>query len=192
MPFVWCLGYVFHLSFASNLYTRLIFCSTIIGASIGGVLARPAKAFPSLFAGTIFDSNPYLLPNLICTGIVVLGLVIGILFLEETHEDKKHGKDRGLELGQWLLSKVWMQDAAQDFTDKDESLNELRSLLGDHEPRMYRSTDSSPTLCSSRTSIAEPPSYYLEEDVEDAAPKIRDAFTKQVCLNIIGYGILAL
>jgi hypothetical protein len=182
----------FLLSFASVSYIQLTCCSTIIGASIGGVLARPAKAFPSLFAGTIFDSNPYLLPNLICTGIVVLGLVIGILFLEETHEDKKHDKDRGLELGQWLLSKIWMQDSAKDFSDKDGSLDELRSLLDGHEPRMYRSTDSSPTLCSSRTSIAEPPSYFLEEDVEDVAPKLRDAFTKQVCLNIIGYGILAL
>lgn len=118
--------------------------------------------------------------------------MIGILFLEETHEDKKHDKDRGLELGQWLLSKVWMQDSAKAFTDKDEPLDELRSLLEGHGPRMYRSTDSSPTLCSSRSSIAEPPTYYLEEDVEDTAPKIRDAFTKQVCLNIVGYGILAL
>jgi hypothetical protein len=118
-----------------------------------------------------------------------LGLVIGILFLEETHEDKKHDNDRGLELGQWLLSKLWMQDSAKDFTDKDGSLDEMQSILAVHEPSIYGSTDSSPTLCSSHTSIMEPPTFYLEEE---AAPKLRDAFTKQVCLNIVGYGILAL
>jgi hypothetical protein len=182
----------FSPEFRFHFYTRLTFCSTIIGASLGGVLARPALAFPSVFEGTIFDSNPYLLPNLICTGIVVFGLVVGILFLEETHEDKKHDQDRGREVGQWIISKVWRTDSAEDFTDKDVSLDEMRSMLEAHEPRVYRSTDSSPTLCSSRTSIAEPPLYLLEEDVKEAAPKLREAFTKQVCLNIIGYGILAL
>jgi hypothetical protein len=41
--------------------------------------------------GTIFEKFPYLLPNFVCTVIVLCGLVIGILFLEETHAEKNIG-----------------------------------------------------------------------------------------------------
>ncbi|KAF2706942.1 MFS general substrate transporter [Pleomassaria siparia CBS 279.74] len=172
MPFVWCLG-------------------TIVGASLGGVLAKPASAFPALFVNTIFQTKPYLLPNLICAIVVVFGLIIGILFLEETHEDRKLERDRGRELGQWLVSKVRRQDIDTPFTEKDGSLDEMSSMLEAHDPLAYRSTASSPTLCSSRTSIADVSPYSLDEGLKKASPKIRDAFTKQVCLAIVGYGILA-
>ena len=45
----------------------------------------------------MFDTYPYLLPNLVCSAIVVFGLAVGVLFLEETHEDRKYDRDRGLE-----------------------------------------------------------------------------------------------
>ncbi|KAF2874625.1 major facilitator superfamily domain-containing protein [Massariosphaeria phaeospora] len=171
MPFVWCIG-------------------TIIGASLGGLLAQPAKSFPSLFEGSIFETYPYLLPNLVCTAVVVCGLIVGILFLEETHDDRKNDKDRGREAGQWILRKVWRSEMDAPMSDKDGSLDEMRSMLEDHAARSYSSTSSSPTLCSSRTSMAEPPRYCLDKEVSEA-PKLRAAFTKQVCLNIVGYGILA-
>jgi hypothetical protein len=146
---------------------------------------------PAWFEGTIFDTYPYLLPNLVCTVIVVCGLTIGVLFLEETHEDRKYDQDRGRDAGQWLLSKVWKQAAYAPLSDKDVPVDEMRSMLDSHAPRTYRSAESSPTLCSSRSSLSEPPPYVLEKDVTPA-PKIRNAFTKQVCLNILCYGILAL
>ncbi|KAF2110684.1 major facilitator superfamily domain-containing protein [Lophiotrema nucula] len=171
MPFVWCLG-------------------TIIGSTLGGVLADPATSFPSVFQGTIFDSFPYLLSNLVCTAVVVFGLITGILFLEETHEDKKLERDRGIEIGRWILNKVRRHPSYAPLTDKDGSLDEMRSMLDNHGPRVYRSIYSSPTLCSSRTSIAEPPDFSLEKGCQPK-PKVREAFTKQVLLNIVGYGILA-
>jgi hypothetical protein len=165
--------------------------STIVGSSLGGLLAEPAKSWSTHFSGTIFDVFPYLLPNLVCTAVVAFSLTVGILFLEETHEDKKYERDRGREFGQWILSKVWRQQEYFSLDDKDESLDEMRSMLDSHGPRAYRSTDSSPTLCSSRTSIAEPPLYSLEKDAQEP-PKVSAAFTRQVCLNIVGVGILAL
>ncbi|KAI8935536.1 hypothetical protein NX059_008106 [Plenodomus lindquistii] len=170
MPFVWCLG-------------------TIIGGALGGLLAKPATVFP-YFQGTVFESYPFLLPNLVCAGVVIFGLIIGFLFLEETHEDRKYDQDRGCEAGQWILRKLWKRDAA--FSDKDASLDEMRSMLEDHNdsPPAYRSTDSSPTLCSTRTSISEPPAFSLDKEMA-AAPSVRQAFTKQVCLNVLCYGILA-
>ncbi|KAF2196800.1 MFS general substrate transporter [Delitschia confertaspora ATCC 74209] len=172
MPFVWCLG-------------------TIIGSSLGGVLAEPVKNYPTLFApGSVFETYPYLLPNLVCTAVVIFGLGVGILFLEETHEDKRHERDRGLEAGKWIVARIIGHEPEKPFTDKDGYLDEFQSMLENHSPCEYRSTSSSPTLCSSRTSMADPPPYSLEKT---PAPtwKVRDIFTKQVILNIIGYGILA-
>ncbi|KAF2449350.1 MFS general substrate transporter [Karstenula rhodostoma CBS 690.94] len=171
MPSVWCLG-------------------TIFGASLGGILARPALSLPAWFEGTIFETFPYLLPNLVCTAVVAFGLTVGFLFLEETHEDRKYDHDRGTELGQWLLRKVWGQPAYEPLSDKDASLDEMSTMLGDDDATVYRSTDSSPTLCSSRSSISEPPPFSLEKEIV-RAPTVRDAFTMQTCLNIVCYGILA-
>ncbi|CAE7179771.1 hypothetical protein PTNB73_03624 [Pyrenophora teres f. teres] len=174
MPFVWCLG-------------------TIIGGALGGLLARPADVMP-LFKDSIFDRYPFLLPNLVCTGFVLLGLSVGILFLEETHEDRKYDQDRGREAGQWLLRKLWNRDADATFDDKDASLDEMTSMLSDHNHggnvQAYQSTDTSPTLCSTRNSISDPPEFSLDKELAPA-PTFRQAFTKQVCLNVVCYGILA-
>ncbi|PVI04101.1 MFS general substrate transporter [Periconia macrospinosa] len=171
MPFVWCLG-------------------TIIGATLGGILARPALALPSWFQGTIFDAYPFLLPNLVCTAVVICGLAVGILFLEETHEDRKYDHDRGLDAGRWLLSKLGHDSSDASYaqlTDKDALLLDERDPMLVHPPT---STSSSPTLCSSRPSLSDPPPFHLEKQTT-AAPTVRSAFTKQVCLNIVCYGILA-
>ncbi|CAI6327041.1 unnamed protein product [Periconia digitata] len=166
MPFVWCLG-------------------TIIGATLGGILARPALALPTWFEGTIFDTYPFLLPNLVCTAVVICGLAVGILFLHETHEDCKYDRDRGRELGNWLLAKLSRKHDSSSYAplcDKDAPLDEE-----DAAPLCpSRSNCSSPTLCSARSSMSEPAPFELERKLT-----IRDAFTKQVCLSIVCYGILA-
>jgi hypothetical protein len=74
-----------------------------------------------------------LLPNLFCTAVVLFGLAVGILFLEETHEDRKYDRDCGREAGQWVLRKIWRQDADAPFSDKDASLDEMTSMLADHD-----------------------------------------------------------
>ncbi|KAI0478070.1 major facilitator superfamily domain-containing protein [Xylaria cf. heliscus] len=66
-PFVWTLG-------------------GIIGSAMGGFLAQPATFYPSLFpADGIFGRYPYLLPNLVSVVVVVLAIIQGIIFLEETN-----------------------------------------------------------------------------------------------------------
>ncbi|KAF2277108.1 MFS general substrate transporter [Westerdykella ornata] len=169
MPFVWCVG-------------------TIIGSSLGGLLANPADSWGSVFSGTIFEAYPYLLPNLVCTAIVVCGLTIGILFLEETHEDIKYRRDRGREVGQWILRKLWNQ-SYPPLTEKAESFDEVLSMLRESPPHDYDSACSSPTLCGARTPIEGLPEP-LEKEL-DATFNVRSAFTKQICLIIVGVGILA-
>ncbi|KAK8017083.1 major facilitator superfamily transporter [Apiospora rasikravindrae] len=66
-PFVWTLG-------------------GIIGSAMGGFLAQPARFYPDLFpADGLFGRYPYLLPNLVAVVVVVLAIVQGIFFLEETN-----------------------------------------------------------------------------------------------------------
>ncbi|KAL2060918.1 hypothetical protein VTL71DRAFT_8970 [Oculimacula yallundae] len=178
MPFVWCLG-------------------SILGPTLGGALANPVESYPSVFAkGTIWARFPYLLPNLICTGIVTCGVIIGILFLEETHAEKKHRHDPGLEAGKWMLSKLSRCAEAKPTRCEKSDLSEVVSLLGNEDqPPGYRTTDGSPKLPS--TPSPEPQEAL---DLNATAPKrvmLRDrpattkAFTRQVKLNILGYGILA-
>ena len=71
MPFVWSIG-------------------TIIGPAIGGILAKPSETLPSLFAASgLFATFPYLLPNLVCIALLLISIVMGYLFLIETHPDKQ-------------------------------------------------------------------------------------------------------
>ncbi|KAM0563562.1 hypothetical protein ACHAPJ_001286 [Fusarium lateritium] len=69
MPFVWSIG-------------------TIVGPSIGGMFANPHDSWPEAFpTGSLFQRYPYLLPNLICSGLLFVSIVLGFLLLEETHPD---------------------------------------------------------------------------------------------------------
>lgn len=71
MPFVWSIG-------------------TICGPSIGGYFANPVENFPSTFSPHgPFGRFPYLLPNLVCAGMMLLSIVAGFFLLEETHPDMK-------------------------------------------------------------------------------------------------------
>ncbi|KAF2657162.1 MFS general substrate transporter [Lophiostoma macrostomum CBS 122681] len=66
-PFVWTLG-------------------GIIGSAMGGFLAEPAHFYPNTFSQDgIFGRYPYLLPNLFAAVSIVLAIIQGILFLEETN-----------------------------------------------------------------------------------------------------------
>jgi len=200
MPFVWCLG-------------------SIVGSAMGGALADPVRNYSSAFNhGTIFERYPYLLTNLVCAAVVAFSLTIGMLFLEETHEDKKERRDIGLETGNWILSRFWRSAAAPVSSRKGDHSEEAYMLACEDDlPPDYSSTASSPVL---PPVVGLPPPEYrsiegsprsseadadarggFAGDVEEAlldtqresrkAPAISCAFTRQVVYNIVGFGILA-
>ncbi|KAI9871550.1 MAG: hypothetical protein M1830_002760 [Pleopsidium flavum] len=180
MPFVWCLG-------------------SILGPALGGALAQPCESYPSMFKrGTLFDRYPFLLPNLVCAVILACGVAVGILFLEETHDEKKYNRDVGLQAGKWILSKFRRAESEvlDSFKAADANLDESRSLLEDEQPPGYRTTEGSPRQPSSRalSPAPTPDSCSLNSDKvfkKNPRPGVQKAFNKQVILNIVGYGILA-
>jgi hypothetical protein len=129
----------------------------------------------------------------VCTVIVSWGVAIGILFLEETHEVKKHRRDPGLEMGKWILSKVARCAESKNSSEKVADLDETISLLSDDDqPPGYRTSEGSPNLPS--TPSPEPQEMLDLNDSRIAPrskPAATKAFTRQVVLNIVGYGILA-
>lgn len=168
---------------------------SVIGPMIGGALANPCETFPSVFArGTIWDLYPYLLPNLFSAFICVIGVVNGILFLDETHPALKRKRDRGRELGQWLASKApW--SSQHDRQHSFDSASEYAPLLGNEEQLPgYRTTESSPES-SPRLSTARPTSEPHEQlslgQASAQTDEVPTIFTRNVILNIVSFGILA-
>ncbi|KAH8680905.1 major facilitator superfamily domain-containing protein [Xylariales sp. PMI_506] len=179
MPVVWCLG-------------------SILGPMIGGALAKPCESYPSLFApGSIWDKYPYLLPNLFSAFVCLVGVVNGLLFLEETHSAKKNSRDRGLELGNWILSYFCGssrggEPATQDQTKYDEWA-EVQPLLDEQLPG-YRTTENSPAS-SPRLAVvsntATEPSDSLDLNANLKSPRKPKTFTRPVILIVVSLGILA-
>ncbi|SPN97692.1 related to E.coli tetracycline resistance protein TCR1 [Cephalotrichum gorgonifer] len=172
MPLVWCLG-------------------SIIGPIIGGALARPCVSYPNIFpSGTIWESYPYLLPNLFSAVAVLCGLVVGILFLEETHAGKKSRRDAGVELGKRITQRLSEMMPCERTSRKAEK----QPLLEDFDDELlpeYRSTENSPKLSSAPdTGLPEPLDLECQQNIPEPA-KAQKIFTKPVILNIVSYGILA-
>lgn len=180
MPFVWCLG-------------------SIIGPVMGGALVQPCENYPGFCApGSFLDRFPFLLPNLACVVILAVGITIGILFLEETHVEKKHRRDLGLELGRWLSGKtscrpVQGRNLVPPIAEKAELIrDEELCPFEDDPPPAYTSREATP-----RSSCAERSRFVMfgQDDVEQQCNAknvgFTGAFTKQILLIIIGYGILA-
>ncbi|KGO74053.1 Major facilitator superfamily domain, general substrate transporter [Penicillium italicum] len=162
MPFVWCLG-------------------SIIGPAMGGALAQPCDNYPTLFArSTLWDKFPFLLPNLVCITVLVCGIVVGFLFLEETHPEKKHRRDPGLELGHWLVNLCWgSRVQLPDHSDVD-----VKEKYFDAPPG-YETAESSPCLRPVDDGAS------ADCDLEGQKSPAPKAFTRQVILAIVAYGILA-
>ena len=199
MPAVWCVG-------------------AAIGSALGGSLADPVRSYPGHFQpGGILDRFPYLLPNLVCLLVVIVAIIFGSLFLEETHEDLKEHRDYGLQVGAWLEGRLRRRPQPLRVDSNTNLTMETLALLHEGEPPPdYKSAASSPGLPA--TAVGSPPPYHdincaephdrvldigmplAQHDIEAADRKITaikqtsgvwNTLTTQIMLNIVGLGILA-
>lgn len=171
--------------------------SSILGPALGGALAQPSQNFPAFFPrGTLFDRYPFLLPNLVCAVVLAFGVLIGILFLEETHAEQKYRGDLGLETGRWLLNRFNNRPATACAGKASQvQIDDYQMLAEDEPPPGYRTTEGSPHLPSSRSQspgATQASLKFSSGRVLSNAPRgVKKAFTRQVILNIVGFGILA-
>ncbi len=174
MPFVWCLG-------------------SIIGPVLGGALAQPCIAYPWLFdPESIFGTYPFLLPNLVCVVVLLFSITIGILFLEETHADKRSRSDWGRMLGRVLLQKAFGSTFGfAEQAKSDTPIENCAYLIEDEQPPGYRSMEGSPRISSvSRVGVSADSDVESRQSSKESQGIIK-IFNKQVIFVIVGYGILA-
>lgn len=181
--------------------TLLIISRSIIGSTTGGLLARPCLNYPDLFAkGTIWERFPYLLPNLFSAATVFVSLTIGILFLEETHAAMKHQRDRGLEIGDWVMSFICCRAGCQA-----RARLEKQGLLVGHLVLNGRTVNTKDNDNSTYSAIVfpfhgpprAPPQmdstpFDVHQSNRQSTTRSPRVFTKAVILQITSYGILAL
>ncbi|KAI0841264.1 MFS general substrate transporter [Hypoxylon sp. FL0890] len=128
-PFVWTLG-------------------GIIGSGMGGFLAQPAKFYPSLFpADGLFGRYPYLLPNLVAVAVIIMAIIQGALFLEETNPRRNRATHEAV------------------FEDDDDIIDERTPL---QRPKGRRSSARS----QSRTTMDRP--VFIEESLPVPVEQIFD------------------
>jgi len=80
------LGELVDKSNEARAFSMLGFCYAIgmvIGPILGGFLVHPAQK-SSVFANTIFQTYPFLLPNLVYSLLSVAACIVGFMFLPET------------------------------------------------------------------------------------------------------------
>jgi diphthamide biosynthesis protein 2 len=69
---------------AFSLFALCFGLASCVAPAIGGFLQRPAERWPGTFAGTLFETYPYLLPMLCASCLTTLGGIAGYLFVPET------------------------------------------------------------------------------------------------------------
>ena len=160
MPLIWTIGSIF-------------------GPGFGGALANPAAKYPNVFGKSrLLRAYPFALPNIVAAGFFVFGLAVGFLFLKETLETKRDGRDYGRVIGKLLLRpfKPTKSKPAKWQHEEEQS----SSLLNHSRKSSTASTGNGIDAREDRKPIRlAPPSY-------------REVFSYQSNLNLLTYSLLAL
>ncbi|KAN0068305.1 Major facilitator superfamily domain containing protein [Elaphomyces granulatus] len=127
------------------------------GPVIGGYLADPVISFPSVFHdGSIWQTYPYLLPNLIVFLFIAISGLLGFFFLEETHPRLQSCHDRGLNISRWVSNKlrqlVGQMNASGYATilTNDDEMAEDATELENLPEEIGLSSSPSPTVSNTR------------------------------------------
>lgn len=69
---------------AFSLFALCFGLASCVAPAVGGFLQKPATRWPGTFAGTSFETYPYLLPMSCAAALTTLGGIVGHLFVPET------------------------------------------------------------------------------------------------------------
>ncbi|CCH57940.1 hypothetical protein TBLA_0A01410 [Henningerozyma blattae CBS 6284] len=98
-----------HQAIAFSTMPLLFQFGSVIGPMIGGFLVfrqQTGDVIPNWYPNwlrKLITIYPYCLPNIVISCLLMFGMFCCIVFLEETHPKFKDQRDRGIELGDWIL-----------------------------------------------------------------------------------------
>lgn len=141
---------------------------SIIGPMLGGFLSHPVSNYPNIFGhlGAVTDflvEYPYFLPCSISAFICLMGLVFGMIFLEETHKTVKYKR-----------------------VHQDEEVLPVSDGRVDTENYSTFTTNST----TGAVKIQHSPTPTLHD--RNSPPTLKDALTPTVIAICIAYGFFAL
>ncbi|GCF00621.1 hypothetical protein ZYGM_001227 [Zygosaccharomyces mellis] len=102
-----------HQALAFSTMPLLFQFGSVVGPMVGGFLVfkqSHSEDIPIWFPHwlrRLVHAYPYLLPNIVVSIFLVIGLVNAILFLEETHPDLKFRRDYGVDFGDFIKLHVF-------------------------------------------------------------------------------------
>ena len=162
---------------------------------LGGLLADPVKHYPSVFQHeSVWGYYPYLLPNLLVALLSALSMLLGFLFLQETHPRLAQKPDVGLKVGNLVKSVLIGESIKQKFFGYSR-LQEDPSVEAPWRSGHRVEEDSNATVLELQPLQSDSPLDALaegalaEEEPLQTSPK--RAFTPQVVLQILSVSLLA-
>ncbi|RLV96527.1 putative membrane protein [Spathaspora sp. JA1] len=213
-----------HQPLAFSTLPLLFNFGAIIGPAIGGskYLTHPSPNNPyhnpdgdksmSILTNSLYQKfitkYPYALSNIVVALFLWFSLICGILFLEETHEVYKYRHDYGVDLGDWLLSKIGISTPIRPWQENynnqklTASINETTTLLSDTES--IDSQESTDLSLSESDPVGDSVKPYLSREMSRTIvdtystnqrpykPSYKNAFTKKVITVITGNFIISL
>lgn len=157
MPFVWSIG-------------------TVIGPAIGGYFANPMDTFPQLIqTDSIFNRLPYLLPNLICVGLMIMSMTAGFLVFEESHPDFQP----------WSTNKPESPDTGETTSLIQPRRDSLTEGDDDIDTSIYGSIEEEEAFGKVK------PTPPLQEEVTEATEAPVSIFTGRILMLILAFGLFA-
>ena len=167
MPLVWNLG-------------------SVLGPAFGGALSNPYKRKPTDTSdGPLLWKFPYALPNIVGSCFFLVGIITGILFLDETLASKRHQRDYGRVIGIKLeLALKHRLTSLKNFLHRLRRSRETEPLLSSSHHRSY--------LENATTTNTSVPAANGIKSSPTKAPTWRSVLTRQTLLNLLVYTLLAM
>ncbi|CAR30833.1 ZYRO0E03410p [Zygosaccharomyces rouxii] len=139
-----------HQALAFSTMPLLFQFGSVVGPMVGGFLVfkqshgeNIPNFFPHWLRGLV-HRYPYLLPNIVVSIFLMVGLFNAILFLEETHPDLKYRRDYGVELGDFIKLHIFgIQPVSRPWNHLQlDTHNDDNPIIGDDSSVIHSDQDT--------------------------------------------------
>ena len=166
---------------------------SILGAAMGGYLARPADTWPSLFPkSSIFTRYPYLLPNFVAAAYIVFAILLGTAFLKETNLQSRPLLFARLDVAEERTPLLSNETASNEREEHQKARERRSSLVGMPPLTTGTTVDIRRRSVSTTTDSIKPAisagdrQFAIDEAVEDEEDEVpKHGYSRAMILFII-------